>query len=235
MTDAQVKASAAAYGLLFQQPEAEVSEPTQEPKEESKNATGSDPTIAHAGLTEIDEGSTKPFMNGHSEDKTAQLNDAADVADSAANAAGENQWDPENTNTNNLAESQEWVNVPRDPAETETGLTATPAAPSNTQSWADDHPEPAAEVTAATTQTESDGFQAVHRHRGRGDREGHHHGRGGRGGERGHGHHHRGRGAFRGEGRGRGRGGERGAYRGRGGPRRGGAGAGAAPAPAEES
>lgn len=122
------------------------------------------------------------------------------------------------------------MNVPRDPAETETGLAATPAAPGNTQSWADDHPEPAAEAPAAAIQAEGDGFQAVHRHRGRGDREGGFHGRGGRGGERGG---YRGRGGFRGEGRGRGRGGERGAYRGRGGPRR--SGAPAAAAAAEES
>lgn len=204
---------------------------TEESKEETKDTPASDPTITHAGLTEIDEGSTKPFTNGHSDEtSTAQVNSSADVADSAANAAGETQWDSEptshNTN-NNLAESQEWVNVPRDPAETETGLAATPAAPSNTQSWADDHPEPAAEASAAVSQAEGDGFQAVHRHRGRGDREGSFHGRGGRGGERGG---YRGRGGFRGEGRGRGRGGERGAYRGRGGPRRGGA-----PAAAEES
>lgn len=117
--------------------------------------------------------------------------------------------------------------MPRYPAETETGVAATPAAPANTQSWADDHPEPAAE--AAPAAPEGDGFQAVHRHRGRGDREGSFHGRGGRGGERGG---YRGRGGFRGEGRGGGgRGGERGGYRGRGGPRR----RGAPAAAAEES
>ncbi|OIW27197.1 hypothetical protein CONLIGDRAFT_417354 [Coniochaeta ligniaria NRRL 30616] len=153
-TYAQVKVAAANYGLIFQQPEAEAPESTEEPKEETKDIPASDPTITHAGLTEIDEGSTKPFTNGHSDETTTtKVNNAADVADSAANAAGENQWDTEHT-SNNLAESQEWVNVPRDPAETETGLAATPAAPSNTQSWADDHPEPAAEAPAAASQTE---------------------------------------------------------------------------------
>ncbi|KAB5582358.1 hypothetical protein GE09DRAFT_264821 [Coniochaeta sp. 2T2.1] len=219
-TYADVKAAAAAYGALFQQPEA-----PEEPTAEAKEAAASDPTITHAGLTEIDEGSTKPFTNGHAEEKTPNFNSSADVADSAANAAGENQWDATESNTNNLAESQEWVNVTRDPVETETGVTATPAAPANTQSWADDHPEPTAE--AAPAQPEGDGFQAVQRNRGRGDREGGF--RGGRGGERGG---YRGRGGPRGEGRGRGGrgGGERGGYRGRGGPRRGGA-----PAATEES
>ncbi|KAJ9161009.1 Transcription factor CBF NF-Y histone domain-containing protein [Coniochaeta hoffmannii] len=221
-TYAQVKASAAAYGLLFQQPETEVPESAEAPAEEPKETPVSDPTIAHAGLTEIDEGSTKPFANGHSEEAPTAVTSAADVADNAANAAAENQWDADNS-ANNLAESQEWVNIPRDPAETETGVAATPAAPANTQSWADDHPEPTAE-TAAPAAPEGDGFQAVHRHRGRGDREGSFQGRGGgrggRGGERGG---YRGRGGFRGDGRGRGRGGERGAYRGRGGPRREGA------------
>jgi hypothetical protein len=54
-----------------------------------------------------------------------------------ANAAAEANWD---TN-NDLSASQEWVEVPRDAAETDTGVTATPAANTNTQSWADDQPE----------------------------------------------------------------------------------------------
>lgn len=64
----------------------------------------------------------------------------ASVADDAANASAEGQWDAAN---NDLSTSQEWVDVavPRDPAETETGLEATPAAASNKQSWADDQPE----------------------------------------------------------------------------------------------
>lgn len=68
----------------------------------------------------------------------------ASVSDESANAVAESHWD----SGNNEPLSQEWVDVkvPRDPAETETGLTATPAAPANTQSWADDQPEPASEV-----------------------------------------------------------------------------------------
>jgi hypothetical protein len=121
----------------------------------------------------------------------------ADVADDAANAAGESQWD---TGNETSPTTQEWVDVkiPREPSETETGLAATPAAPSNTQSWADDHPE----AEAGTAAPADDGFQSVPG-RNRGNREG---GWRGRGGFRGRG------GGFRGEGRGRG-------GRGRGGPR----------------
>lgn len=60
----------------------------------------------------------------------------------AANAAAEANWD----NNNDLSTSQEWVEVPRDANETETGLTATLAAPSNVQSWADDQPDSPVEV-----------------------------------------------------------------------------------------
>jgi hypothetical protein len=88
------------------------------------------------------------------------------------------------------------VQVPRDLAETETGVTATPAATVQaTNSWAE-------EVGAAATNAdekpavENDGFSEVRRERGRG--------RGGRGG----------RGEFRGRGRG-GRDGHRGGGRGR--------------------
>ena len=107
--------------------------------------------------------------------------------------------------------------VPQDPAETESP--AVPAPNNNTQSWADDTPEPvapepaapepaapelAAPVTAPVATPAAngnDGFHEVH------------HGRGGRG-----------RGGFQGEGRGgyRGRGGPRGEGRGRSGRGRGG-------------
>jgi len=95
--------------------------------------------------------------------------------------------------------SQEWVEVPREAAETETGFNATPAAPANTQSWADDQPENPPEVPAPADP--NDGFHQVQRHRGRGNHEGG--GYRGRGGPRG-------RGPYRGEGRGRGRGSGRG-------------------------
>ncbi|KAL1896821.1 hypothetical protein Sste5346_004454 [Sporothrix stenoceras] len=219
-TFAQVKAAAAANaGALFQ-PEA-----SEEPAatEAAPAEVQSDPTLVHASLTEIEAGTdtplaeAAPLTNGHSEEADAApaAPANADVGDDAANAVAESQWD---TNGNkDLSMSQEWVQVPRDLAETETGITATTAATGNTQSWADeqpDHPPPAATPAAATPNATTgaaanaaadDGFHQVQRHnRGRNDRDGF---RGGRGnGFRGG----RGRG---GDGRGRGRGG-----RGRSGP-----------------
>jgi hypothetical protein len=143
--DEQVKAAAIAYVSPYAA--AEVAETT-ETAEESTSAVGTDPTVAHAGLTEIDAtGSTAPLTNGHTESSPqSSFPTNAGVSDSAANAAAESEWDA----TNNLSASitqEEWVEVPRNPAETETGLSATPAAASNVQSWADDQPENHAEVS----------------------------------------------------------------------------------------
>ncbi|KAH7354889.1 hypothetical protein BKA65DRAFT_424707 [Rhexocercosporidium sp. MPI-PUGE-AT-0058] len=160
----------------------------------------SDPTIANAGLTELDDPTAIELTNGHAE---ATLNQGVPAnsgfGDGAANAAAEANWD----NSNDLSTSQEWVEVPRDATETDTGVVATPAAPSNTQSWADDQPESPTQPIA--TPPANDGFQAVERNRDRG-------GRGNFRGGRGDGYRGRGRGNFRGDG-----------YRGRGG--RGGGGA----------
>ena len=129
-----------------------------------------------------------------------------------------------------------WVEVPRDPTETDTGVQATPAATHGTQSWAD---EVQADPTQGMPEPEytkppvnGDGFSEVHRNRGGRGRGGQGEPRGrGRGGgyrgDRGDGGG-RGRSGYRndrrgGEGgeRGRGRGGgfrgDRGGYRGRGG------------------
>lgn len=71
------------------------------------------------------------------------------IDEGAANAAAESHWDA----NADLSASQEWVDVSliRESSETDTGLTATLAATSNTQgwaapstqSWADDQPEEA--------------------------------------------------------------------------------------------
>ena len=113
-----------------EEPAPEVSEAAAEPAD----APTTDPTIVHAGLTEII--TSAPQINGHAEPSSGVPN--ASVADDAANAAAESQWD----STNETAASpDDWVKVPRDPAETETGLNATPAAAGPVQSWADDQPE----------------------------------------------------------------------------------------------
>ncbi|KAK3344344.1 hypothetical protein B0T25DRAFT_556779 [Lasiosphaeria hispida] len=183
-----------------------------EPIETKDEPEAVDPTVANAGLTEIDEGSATALTNGHTAESSAidSAPSNADVTDSAANAAGESQWDT----GNDMTMSQEWVDV-KVPAESgeaehaEPQPTATPVAPAANPSWADDHPE-ATEAPVATADP-NDGFHQVQRNRG--SREGGPRGRGDRGG-------HRGRGGYRGEGRGRGRGSQRGGNPSR--PRRGG-------------
>ncbi|KAH7320051.1 hypothetical protein B0I35DRAFT_478340 [Stachybotrys elegans] len=183
---------------------------------EAGKVTGTDPTVAHASATEIAAGDVAPAAPAAAEPSTNGIANAA-VADEAANAVAESHWDQ----SNDMSISQEWVDVPRDPAETETGLEATPAANSNVQSWADDHPDPAPEPEAAPADP-NDGFHQVQRNRGRNDREGGNTWRG------------RGRGEWRG--RGGGRGDRRGGHGGRGRGNRNASGAQPrGPRPAEES
>lgn len=153
---------------------------------------------------------------------TPTVPEASNIDAGAANAAAENNWDVKaSASTQDGPDS--WVEVPRDPAETDTGTKATPAAMTSTQSWAEDvptEPPPAyatpSEAPAPATNG-GDGFHEVHhgRGRGRGDFRGGQRGGRGRGGDRGsEGGHRGGRGGFRGD-RGGGEVGHRG--RGRGG------------------
>ncbi|CAH0041433.1 unnamed protein product [Clonostachys solani] len=162
---------------------------------ETNTEVTTDPTIANAGATELD--ATVPVAGEQEQAVQTATNGIANinVSDEAANAVAESHWDT----PAQAAISQEWVDVkvPRDPAETDNGLTATPAAAGNNQSWADDHPEPAAETAPANPVEPNDGFHQVQRNRGRNEREGGNHRGRGRGEWRGRG---------RGDGRGRGRG-----------------------------
>lgn len=200
--------------------EVALSEPAPPTAEESSTPVGTDPTIAHAGLTEID-AEAEPALDGHSQHiETPTVPEASNIDASAANAAAETNWEAKLSAS---AESgpEGWIEVPRDPNETDTGLAATPAAMTSTQSWAEDVPtEPNATIPADTvppTGNHGDGFHEVHHGRGRGrngsqgDYRGG--GRGGRGfrGDRGGEGGYRGRGGFRGD-----RGGGEGGYRGRG-------------------
>ena len=202
-----------------------------------------DPTVAHAGLTELDQTDSTPIaMNGVPEAEHMKVPEQASVAAEAANAVAENSWDPQASGlTNESGAGEGWVEVPRDPGETETGVAATPAAMHGGNSWAEEVTE--VTETEEKVATENDGFEQVVHHgnrdRGRGrGRGGDFRGRGrsgegfrgGRGrGDRGD----RGDGGERRGGRGRGRGeGFRGGNRGRardGGP------VGSAPRPAETS
>ncbi|KAI1412281.1 hypothetical protein F5Y13DRAFT_45608 [Hypoxylon sp. FL1857] len=206
-TFAQVKAVAEAHAAQFAAAEAAAAAELAEASLETTAVNGTDPTVAHAGLTEIDTtGATVQLTNGHTESTPVSgVPENADVGDNAANAAAESQWDANNDLS--ASGSQDWVQVPRDPTETENGLSATPATTGNVQSWAEDaqnHAETQPEPRAPTEA--NDGFHQVQRNRPRGDREGGWRGRGRgdyRGGYRGHGE-------GRGRGRGRGRGGNRG-------------------------
>lgn len=143
--DGQVKAAATAYVAPFVAAEGEPE--TSEAVAESAPTVETDPTVAHAGLTEMDAtGATEPLTNGHAESASQPGVPAnADVGDNAANAAAGSEVDADNAMSSSMTQ-EGWVNIPRDPTETETGVTATPAAASNVQSWADEQPENPPEV-----------------------------------------------------------------------------------------
>ncbi|KAH8677602.1 hypothetical protein BX600DRAFT_450255 [Xylariales sp. PMI_506] len=197
-TFVQVKAVSIAHAKSFASAEPETaSEEVDAAPAESTTLPETDPTVAHAGLTEIGStGATAPTTNGHSEPAPSSAAPAnADTGDAAANAAAEAQWDPASNDLSASITQEDWVKVPRDPTETETGLEATPAAAGPVQSWADDQPEATSEAPVAA----DDGFHQVQRNRPRGNGEGNNWRGRGRGDYRGRG---------RGEGRGRGRGGQ---------------------------
>lgn len=172
-------------------------------------ATKTDPTLANAGLTELD--TAAAVTNSSERASTSNAPAAASAGGEAANAAAEEQWERAVASSEDpMGESFEII--PRDPQETETPHATAPVT--STQSWADDTPiEPVATTPQTIPQaaTGGDGFHEVHHNRG-GRGRGGFHDRGayrGRGGPRGEG---RGRGGFRG---GRGdRGGPRGGFRG---------------------
>lgn len=169
-----------------------------EPEAQPAAEAVSDPTIANEAATEIEAGDG-PLTNGHGHVEAEPASNGlanANVADEAANTVAESQWDTGNQDT---SLSQEWVDVSIPSGPTEAEASAEPSAlDASKQSWADDHPDPAAEATSAAPDA-GDGFHQVQRNRGRQDREG----SGGRGRGRGE---WRGRGGYRGDGRGRGRG-----------------------------
>lgn len=153
-----MKSQAAAYSTFAFSSGEEEAVPT-----ETLEHVQSDPTIIHAGLTEIDAGTDKPLTNGHVHEPSHEAETiipSIETADDAANAVAESQWDKDATN--DLAASQEWIEVqkpaePAEPAEPVEPIEpvetpqpdavpeATPAAPTS-QSWADDHPEPTSGV-----------------------------------------------------------------------------------------
>ena len=150
--------------------------------------TGTDPTIANAGLTELEDTLPKQPSAESTEQQELEVPAQSSTASDAANAVAERSWDPQDSMVSETPSGEGWVQVTRDPAETDTGVSATPAALHNSSSWAEEvNADAAAEEKVAP---ENDGFEQVVHHPARG----------------------RGR-VYRGDFRGRGRGGE---YRGRG-------------------
>ncbi|GKZ22746.1 hypothetical protein AbraIFM66951_004242 [Aspergillus brasiliensis] len=201
------------YGRV-KQAAAELAGPADETTTTTEAAPQSDPTVANAGYTELQDSSYNTDATATAANESATTNEleadqvqppAQTLVGEGGNAVAEANWDA-NASGVSSANTEGWVEVPRDPAETETGLEATPAA---TQAEVKSTPA-AAEQSTENVTVPKDGFEQVHHHqrqpsvRGRG--------RGGHGRGRGDGFRGRGRGEFRGHGRGRGRGG-----RGRGG------------------
>ncbi|KAH0828454.1 hypothetical protein AYO21_00409 [Fonsecaea monophora] len=203
-TYAQIKESSLQSAPdVVQSTEPEIGEEAEAKEDATATAeSGIDNTIANAGLTELDDAAaiqTQTIVNDIAEPEiTPSVPEQSTTGEEAANAVGE-AWDPQaSIVTDTSATNEEWVQVPRVPAETETGLAATPAA-IQSNSWAEEVGAAVATPEEKPAQ-ENDGFEQVRRERGRG--------RGARGG--------------RGEFRGRGRGGRGDGHRGgggRGGPR----------------
>lgn len=193
-------------------PEVAWTEENVESANTAENLTSTDPTIANASLTELQEPpvNVQPTpTNGVSATETQNLEESAqppsqsNISSGAANAVAQSSWDEQaSSSLTNSATAEGWVEVERDP--TEAPPTNAPAQ--NSSSWAEDVPTG---TPATLNQETGDGFEQVTHHarqnsgRGRGFR--------GRGGPRGD---FRGRGGIRGDFRGRGRGRGNGEFRG---------------------
>ncbi|KAL4900017.1 hypothetical protein BDW74DRAFT_104957 [Aspergillus multicolor] len=181
--------------------EAATPQPAPQPAAESAPVT--DPTTAHAASTELEDPTY--VAEAATNDAAISANEAENVAPppqtlvgDGANAVAESAWEPHSDPLASSTNTEGFVEIPRDPAETETGLQATPA-----NITADVAPQGSTEPA----KTEN-GFESVGKHQRQSSFRGRGRGRG-RGGD---GFRGRGRGDFRGRGRGRGSGG-----RGRGG------------------
>ncbi|PGH13765.1 hypothetical protein AJ79_03464 [Helicocarpus griseus UAMH5409] len=184
----------------------------------------SDPTLANAGLTELQDASLAaqqaPTTNGYPasaepqpEEVSAAPSQSA-VNNDAANPAAQSNWDAQGSNMSASTTAEGWVEVQKNEVENPTQGVPPPTLQTSA-SWAEDIPV-LTNITNASggAPEQGDGFKPVVSHH---TRQNSGRGRGFRGrGPRGDGF--RGRGGFRGDrgeyrGRGRGRGGE---YRGRG-------------------
>ncbi|KAL2863560.1 uncharacterized protein BJX67DRAFT_363270 [Aspergillus lucknowensis] len=175
---------------------------TEEPAPEAAPAT--DPTTANAAYTELQDptyvaaAATTDIAGPTTEAENIPPPPQTLVSD-GANAVAEAAWEPHTDPLASSTNTEGFVEVPRDPAETDTGLQAT---------IANNDADVVTEASAAPAKAGGDDFkQVVHHHQRQPSFRGRGRGRG-RGGDG-----FRGRGRGDGRGRGRGRGG-----RGRGGP-----------------
>ncbi|KAJ0423864.1 hypothetical protein BJY00DRAFT_27676 [Aspergillus carlsbadensis] len=173
----------------------------EEPTSESTPAT--DPTTANAAYTELDD----PAYVAAATDAAAPAVEAENIppppqtlVPDAANAVAEAAWEPHADPLASSTNTEGYVEIPRDPAETDTGLQA---------SIGNVNADVVTDASAEPVKVGGDDFKQVAHHQRQGSFRG-------RGPRRGRGDGQRGGGRGRGDGRGRGRG--RGGFRGRGGP-----------------
>lgn len=170
-------------------------------------APASDLTLSNAGYTELQEssyGTEAPATNEPTSNAASQPEQIAPPAQTlvgdAANPTAEANWNPNAGDSfAPSANTDGWVEVPRDLTETDTGFEGTPAAADTGDTVAAEASGNGAENVTVLKPQGGDGFEAVVHHQRQNSFRGR--GRGGRGrdGFRG-----RGRGEFRGRGRGRG-------------------------------
>ncbi|KAJ5885609.1 hypothetical protein N7504_011445 [Penicillium tannophilum] len=148
--------------------------PIEEPEQyanASESTPASDPTIANAGLTELQDTSISAEVAAQAETTTSKPDQVAPPTQTSTTTGANPAADSTSLTSASAGMDDSWAEVPRDPAETENGLQATPA---NTETNA-----------AADTGAKGNSSRRGRHGRGRGD--GSRRGRGGgeqRGGDR---------------------------------------------------
>ncbi|KAJ6010572.1 hypothetical protein N7451_001984 [Penicillium sp. IBT 35674x] len=148
--------------------------PIEEPEQHanaSESSPASDPTIANAGLTELQDTSISAEVAAQAETTTSKPDQVAPPTQTSTTTGANPAADSTSLTSASAGMDDSWSEVPRDPAETENGLQATPA---NTETNA-----------AADTGAKGNSSRRARHGRGRGD--GSRRGRGGgehRGGDR---------------------------------------------------
>ncbi|RMZ91193.1 hypothetical protein DV736_g1580, partial [Chaetothyriales sp. CBS 134916] len=154
ITFAQVKIAALAET-------AEVANATED--ESSVPEPAIDPTIAHAGLTELDDTAAVPIQtNGAAPTlQSIPLPTQVSTANEAVSHIAESSWNPETSaTTDGSANAEEWIHVSSKPVETDTTSQSVPqpaAQPApQTESWAE---EVSTSANEEKPKAENDGFE----------------------------------------------------------------------------